>query len=144
MTKICRSALVNFSNEQMFDLVNDVEKYPLFVPFCSKCILISEDSNFITARLEISKGGFSKAFTTRNQLYPSKKIDMTLVDGPFKHLSGCWSFVPLSEEASKIELNLDFEFSNRLTDIAFSKIFNQLVQSMVAAFTERAKKVYAK
>ena len=142
MTKICRSALVPFSDEQMFNLVNDVEHYPLFVPFCSKCILVAQESDFITAKLEISKGGFSKSFTTRNQLYPTSKIDMILVNGPFKHLSGSWNFIPLSEDASKIELNLDFEFSSRLTDIAFSKIFNQLVQTMVAAFTERAKIVY--
>ena len=69
---------------------------------------------------------------------------MTLVEGPFKQLSGIWSFTALSDEASKIELNLDFEFSSRLTDIAFSKIFNQLVQSMVAAFTKRATEVYSK
>jgi len=143
MTNICRSALVSFSSEQMFNLVNDVEKYPLFVPFCSNCILLSKEQGFITAKLEISKGGFSKSFTTRNQLHPNNKIDLALVNGPFKYLTGSWDFIPLSDQASKIELNLDFEFSSRLTDMAFSKIFNQLVQLMVAAFTERAKIVYA-
>ncbi len=142
MTTICRSALIPFSREQMFELVNDVEKYPLFVPFCSNCILISKNNDYITVKLEISKGGFSKSFTTCNQLHPSNKVDMTLVNGPFKHLTGSWNFISLSNEASKIELNLDFEFSSKLTDIAFSKIFNQLAQSMVSAFTERAKRIY--
>ena len=142
MTNICRSALVPFSDKQMFDLVNDVESYPQFVPFCRTCILLSQDENSITARLEIAKSSFSKSFTTKNYLTPNNKVDMTLVDGPFNHLSGTWSFIPLSEDASKIELNLDFEFSSRLTDMAFSKIFNQLVQSMVAAFTKRAAKIY--
>ena len=142
MTNICRSALVPFSDKQMFALVNDVENYPQFVPFCKTCTLISQENKFITAKLEISKSSFSKSFTTKNQLFPYNKIEMTLVDGPFKHLSGTWSFISLSDDASRIELNLDFEFSNRLTDMAFSKIFNQLVQSMVAAFTKRASEVY--
>lgn len=148
MSNICRSALVPYSCKQMFDLVNDVEQYPKFVPFCSSCEFISnlQDANgleVITAKLNISKGAFTKSFTTKNSLHPYNKIDMNLVDGPFSHLSGEWTFTPLAEDASKIELNLNFEFSSRLTDIAFSKIFNQLVLSMVAAFTKRAKQIYS-
>ena len=78
-----------------------------------------------------------------NALEPARRIDMQLVDGPFKKLSGGWTFSPLSEEACKIELSLDFEFSNRFTEMAFGKIFSGLATSMVNAFTERARSVYS-
>ncbi len=142
MPQIERSALVFYSCQQMYELVNDVPSYPQFLPGCSKATVLSHQTDVITARLDISKAGISQSFTTRNTLTPHHYISMELVDGPFKFLRGGWRFVPLDENACKVVLELHFEFSNKLIEFAFGKIFNELTASMVQAFTERAKKVY--
>ena len=144
MKNITRSALVPFSAKQMFQLVNDIDNYHLFVPYCQQSSVIERNQQQVTAKLQVAKSGIAKSFTTRNSLQEDTLIKMELVDGPFSHLSGNWSFTPLSDCACKIELDLNFEFSNKLTTLAFSKIFNKLVQSMVAAFTQRAEKIYVK
>lgn len=143
MEQISRSALVNFSAEQMFNLVDDIESYQLFVPFCQESTVLERNNIDVIAKLLVAKSGIAKSFTTKNTLNKPHSIKMILVDGPFSHLEGGWQFKPLSETACKIELNLEFEFSNRLASFAFSKIFNLLIDSMVKAFTERAEKVYA-
>ncbi len=142
MEQINRSALVSFSAQQMYQLVDDITHYPEFVPHCKNAIVIQRNQKEVTAQLEISKGGIAKSFSTINRLTPGSRIHMQLIDGPFKYLSGDWEFTPLSDDACKIELNLEFEFSNKLTSIAFAGIFKHLVQSMVKAFTDRAEKIY--
>lgn len=142
MEVIKRSALVPFSAEQMYLLVDDIESYPEFVPNCKTAKITQRDEYKVCATLEVAKSGIAKSFSTQNTLIPNQKIHMELLDGPFKHLSGEWQFKPLAEDACKIELNLEFEFSNKLASMAFAGIFNQLIQSMVTAFTDRAKKIY--
>jgi len=140
---ISRSALVAFSAQQMFDLVDDIASYHQFVPYCQSSEELERDEQQVTATLMVAKSGIAKSFTTCNRLNPPNQIDLQLVDGPFSHLSGHWRFLPLADKACKIELDLQFEFANRLTSFAFSKIFNKLILSMITAFTERAEKVYA-
>ncbi len=142
MQTIYRSALVAFSAQQMFDLVDDIENYQAFVPYCQSSEVLKRETHQVTAKLVVAKSGLAKSFTTCNQLNPPNQISMQLVDGPFSHLSGHWNFVSLSDKACKIELQLEFEFSNALTSLAFSKVFNKLVGSMITAFTERAEKIY--
>ncbi|MBP2834573.1 MULTISPECIES: type II toxin-antitoxin system RatA family toxin [Dickeya] len=142
MPKISRSALVPFSAEQMYKLVNDVSSYPAFLPGCTGSRVLSSSESEMTAAVDVSKAGISKTFTTRNTLVDNQCILMQLVDGPFRQLSGDWRFTPLSEDACKVELNLDFEFKNALIELAFGKIFKELANSMVQAFTLRAKEVY--
>lgn len=142
MERIKRSALIAYSAEQMYRLVDDIEKYPEFVPYCKESEIIERSAEIVSAKLLVSKSGIAKSFSTTNTLTPFKSIHMELLNGPFKYLSGGWSFKALSEDACKIELDLEYEFSNKLASIAFSKIFNQLVQSMVTAFTERAQTIY--
>lgn len=142
MEKISRSALIPFSCEKMFHLVNDVEKYSEFLPYCKSSVIIKSAPQKIVARLLVAKGVIEKSFSTENILVPCQRIQMRLVDGPFKHLQGEWIFTPLSDQACKIELNLQFEFANQLSALAFAKIFNQLVEKMVAAFCQRAEKIY--
>ena len=142
METIKRSALIPYSAEQMFRLVDDIEQYPNFVPYCKSSQIISREDTSVCAKLEVAKSGIAKSFTTRNTLTQNETIKMELVDGPFKHLCGEWRFIPLAEDACKIELELEFEFSNKLASMAFASIFNQLIQSMVSAFTQRAEKVY--
>ncbi len=142
MPQIERSALVFYSARQMFELVADVPAYPQFLPGCSRSEVLAVDGQFQTARLEVAKAGISKSFTTRNTLLPHSALKMELVDGPFKFLRGGWQFVPLNEQACKVVLALEFEFSSKLVEFAFGKIFNELTMAMVQAFTERAKVVY--
>lgn len=142
MPRIEKNALVSYSAQQMYDLVNDIDAYPDFVPGCVNSRVEQQGDNFKVATLDISKAGIRKSFTTRNQLVPAERIDMSLVDGPFKDLSGGWRFIPLADDACKIQFELDFEFSNRLLGMAFGKIFSEVTSRMVDAFVQRAKKVY--
>lgn len=143
MPKISRSALVPFSAEQMYTLVNDVLSYPNFLPGCIGSRVLSATPEEMTAAVDVSKAGISKTFTTRNRLTSNQSISMQLVDGPFRQLSGGWRFTPLSTEACKVELHLDFEFKNALIELAFGKVFKELANGMVQAFTQRAKEVYS-
>ena len=142
MARINRSALVMYSAEQMYQLVNDVRAYPQFLPGCVASEVLESQADSMVARVEVAKAGIHKSFTTRNLLLAGRSIQMDLVDGPFRRLSGVWSFTSLDEQASKVELALEFEFSSRLVELAFGRIFNELVGSMVQAFTQRAKEVY--
>ncbi|EGQ9853900.1 type II toxin-antitoxin system RatA family toxin [Vibrio cholerae] len=142
MKQVSRSALVSFSAEQMFHLVNDVARYPEFLPGCSGSRVLELSEAHMVASVDVSKAGISKTFTTSNQLTPGVSIAMSLVDGPFKTLRGGWFFTPLDEAACKVELRLEFEFSSKMIELAFGKIFNELTSNMVNAFTRRAKQVY--
>lgn len=143
MSQISRSALVPFSAEQMYRLVNDVDSYPAFLPGCTGSRVLESSPQQMTASVDVSKAGISKTFVTRNTLTDNQSIQMQLVDGPFRKLSGGWRFTPLSDEACKVELNLEFEFTNMLVELAFGRIFKELASSMVQAFTQRAKEVYS-
>ncbi|WP_020561747.1 type II toxin-antitoxin system RatA family toxin [Methylosarcina fibrata] len=143
MTAVRKSALVKFSAQQMFDLVNDVESYPEFLPWCSASRILRREDDTVEAELMISKGGFNKSFATRNTLVQGSRITLSLLNGPFSSLSGTWNFIPLREDASKITLDLEFEMSGRLANLAFGTVFNQICNTMVASFTQRAKDVYA-
>jgi ribosome-associated toxin RatA of RatAB toxin-antitoxin module len=143
MTVVQKSALVKFSAKQMFDLVNDIESYPKFLPWCSASRILKREGDIIEAELTISKGGFKKSFSTRNKIDPGGKITVSLLEGPFTYLEGVWTFMPLREDASKISLDLEFEMPGVLASLAFGTVFNQICNTMVASFTERAKAVYA-
>lgn len=142
MPQIQRSALVHFSAEQMYRLVNDVDSYPEFLPGCVGSQIIDQDEQTMTASVQVAKAGIRNEFTTQNTLHPHDKIELKLVKGPFKQLSGAWYFQSLSEDACKVILELEFEFSNRLVAMAFGKIFKELAGAMVQAFSNRAKQVY--
>jgi len=143
MTLVQKSALVKFSALQMFELVNDIESYPQFLPWCSGSRIITRGEDFVEAELMINKGGFKKAFSTRNRIDWGGKITVSLLDGPFSRLEGVWRFMPLREDASKISLDLEFEMSGKLASLAFGAVFNQICNTMVSSFTNRAKDVYA-
>ena len=143
MPQIEKSALVMYSSQEMYDLVNDVDSYPQFLPHCSDAKVFSQQAQSMRAGMEISKAGLKKWFTTQNTLDSDQhKITLDLVDGPFKHLRGYWDFKALDEQACKVNLKLEFEFSNKLVEMAFGRVFNEVAKSMVQAFTERAKTVY--
>lgn len=142
MTTITRSALVMHTAEQMFNLVNDVESYPEFLPGCAATQLISKTDDELKAKLTISKAGVNQSFTTRNELVFPERMEMTLVDGPFSRFIGVWHFQRLSDEACKVSLDMDFEVNNKLAGIALGVVFKQVAGSMVDAFVHRANKIY--
>lgn len=142
MPTINRSALVMHSIEQMYALINDIPEYPNFLPDCRDSKVISADGNTVTASLLVSKGGLSKWFTTTNTLVSNQKIHLSLVDGPFKKLEGYWVLTPLSDEACKISLELEYEFSSKVVSLAFGKVFGHFSSNLVKVFTERAKEIY--
>lgn len=142
MPQISRTALVPYSAEQMYQLVNDVKSYPQFLPGCSGSRILDESASQMMAAVDVSKAGISKTFTTRNILVSNQSIIMQLVDGPFRKLMGGWKFTPIGDDACRIEFQLDFEFTNKLIELAFGRVFKELAGNMVQAFTMRAKEVY--
>lgn len=142
MAQVDRSALVLHTAEQMFDLINDVERYPEFLPWCSRTELLSQSEDELVATLFLSKAGIKYSFTTRNQLRRPAQMIIELEDGPFSTLAGTWDFKALSDEACKVHLNLNFEFSGKITSLAMSKVFNQVATTLVDAFVARADEIY--
>lgn len=142
MAQVSRSALLMYSAQEMYQLVNDVNAYPEFLPGCSKTAILSNDNDVMKASVTVSKAGISQTFVTENRLVPGKSISMNLVDGPFKQLTGGWTFIALDDQACKVCLDLQFEFSSKLIELAFGRIFHELVGSMVKSFSNRAKTVY--
>ena len=142
MKIVRKSALVTYSPQQMFLLVDDIDAYTDFLPWCSNSHVIERTDEFVKGNLEISYGSLNKSFVTKNINTPHSQIEMQLVEGPFKHLLGLWSFKALGEEGCKIELNMEFEFSNKLVDMTVGPVFGKIANSLVDAFTERAKSIY--
>jgi ribosome-associated toxin RatA of RatAB toxin-antitoxin module len=142
MTTIKRSALVAYTARQMFELVNSIEEYPRFLPWCRSSQIIDKADTQVEASLEIAWSGIHKSFITRNHLYPYERIDITLVKGPFRHLVGHWGFVAYGEHGCKINLDLEFELAGHFFDAVFEPIFNRIANSLVEAFCKRAAEVY--
>ena len=142
MTKVQRSALLPYSAAQMFRLVNDVATYPEFVPWCVKTSVHRESAEEKEATMSFAKRGIHASVTTCNELEEDKQIVMRLVKGPFKHLIGTWRFQKLDENSCKVELDMEFSFSNRLYAVTLGPVFNQVANKLVSAFTERANQLY--
>ena len=142
MAAVSKSALVRFPAHLMYELVEDCESYPKFLPWCSASRILRRSGDVVDAELEIAKGGFHKSFATRNTLLAPDEIRISLLEGPFAHLEGVWKFIPLRADASKISLDLEFEMAGKLSNLAFGAIFNQICNTMVGAFCDRAKDLY--
>ncbi|ANB01139.1 type II toxin-antitoxin system RatA family toxin [Ectothiorhodospira sp. BSL-9] len=142
MPSISRQAIVPYTPQEMFDLVNDVKAYPGFLPGCRSSAVLSADEDEIKASIELAKGAVRKSFTTRNRLQRNKMIEMRLVDGPFRHLEGFWRFDALNENATRVSLDLEFEFSNRIMSTVIGPVFHQVANSLVDSFVKRARVVY--
>lgn len=142
MRKVNRSALVPYTAREMFTLVDDIESYPEFVPWCNETTVESRSDDAVVATLELHKGPISKHFTTRNTRRGFEAIDMELVGGPFRQLSGGWRFQEIEGQGCRVSLELEFEFENRLVDMMFGAFFKEAGDSLVDAFTARARDVY--
>lgn len=142
MTAVSRTALVNYSPQEMYALVDDIEHYAGFLPWCRQTIILSREEREVKASIELARGGLHKSFTTLNRMLPGKMIEIQLVEGPFSHLHGFWRFDALGEQGCKVSLDMEFDFSNRLLELAIGPVFSQIVNTLVDAFVKRARDVY--
>lgn len=138
MPTIRRTALVEHSAARMFALVSDVQAYPARFDWCTGARMLEEDVDRIVARLDLRMAGFSTWFTTENRMAPPHHIDLRLVDGPFRRLTGRWEFHALDESACRVTLSLDFEPASRLLAPAFALGFQALADRMVDDFVRAA------
>ena len=144
MALVEKTVLVHHSTQQMFSLVDNIESYPSFLPWCGGASVESKEGHLIHATVMIDFHHVKKSFTTENRRDAPHLIEMKLVDGPFEILDGRWRFIPLGEKACKIDFRLHYEFSNKLLEALVGPIFNLIANSFVDAFTRRAEKVYKK
>lgn len=142
MPAINRSKVVPYTQEQMYQLVDDVHSYSEFVPWCVKSEEISRTQDEVHGKLTFASSGIEKSFSTLNRLLPHKMIELRLVEGPFKQLEGFWRFESVGEIESKVVLDLEFEFSSRLLALMFGPVFEQVAGTLVTSFCDRAKVVY--
>lgn len=141
MPTVQRSARVSYTREQMFDLVNDVERYPDFLHWCRGARIDLREGDTLEATLDIGVLGFHQRFRTRNTLQRPEKIGIDLVSGPFRRLHGEWRFVAV-EGGTEISLSLTFEVTLSPFGVVFAKVFEELAASQMSAFTTRAAKLY--
>jgi ribosome-associated toxin RatA of RatAB toxin-antitoxin module len=142
MAQVEKTVLVGHSAQRMFDLVDMVELYPEFLPWCGGIDILQRDDAVTVATLHIDYHHIKQNFTTENhKIYPTL-MDIKLKDGPFRHLEGIWRFIPLSDDACKIDFRLNYEFSNAFLEKLISPVFSHIANTFVDAFVERAEQVY--
>jgi ribosome-associated toxin RatA of RatAB toxin-antitoxin module len=139
MRQVTRSALVAQPPSRMFALINDVERYPEFVPGCTHARIESRTPSEIIATLSVRRGPLQAEITTRNTLEPDRRVTMTLVRGPFRELTGEWKLTPVGEAGCRVELFMRFAFANRMSALVLEPIFEQTAASLVDAFVARAR-----
>ncbi|MCF6254135.1 MAG: type II toxin-antitoxin system RatA family toxin [Thiomicrorhabdus sp.] len=142
MKKISRTALLPYSALQVYNLVNDVASYPEFLPWCGGAEVVFETESEMVAKVTIAKAGLQQTFETRNHLVPGERIEMHLVEGPFKYLRGEWVFKALDVDACKIQFEVEFEVSSGVLNMALGSVFEHISSTLVDSFCERAKVIY--
>lgn len=142
MPRVEKSALVQHTAMQMYELVANVDDYQHFLPWCSNSRVVSADAQQICGEIEVSRLGIRQKFTTCNRIDPGRSMTLELKEGPFSRLEGLWVFTALSDEACKVQLTLDFEFSGSLINRAFGQVFSMIANELVDAFCKRADQVY--
>lgn len=144
MQRVRKSVLVPYSSAQMFALVDDVERYPEFLPWCGGARVLGCREHGKTARLDIDYHGVKAHFTTDNANQAPESIVVTLRDGPFRHLHGEWRFRALGDDACKIEFELAYEFATTLLDRVIGPVFTHIANTFIDAFVRRAETIYGR
>ena len=142
MAEIEKSVLIGYSANRMFALVDKVEDYPKFLPWCGGSSVITQNESITHATIVIDYHHIKHSFTTENIRKPSELITMTLLDGPFQNLDGHWRFIPLAENACKIEFRLHYTFAHIFLEKLVGPVFFMIANSFVEAFIQRAEEVY--
>ena len=142
MAMVEKSLLIEHSAQQMFDLVDEVEDYPGFLPWCSQTRVDFRDASRTVATLHINYRSVKSHFTTENEKEIPLRMRIKLIDGPFRRLEGLWHFRPLAENACKIEFRLSYDFSSKMFEKVIGPVFSQIANTFVDAFVRRADEVY--
>lgn len=143
MARVEKSVLVAHTPERMFELVDRVEDYPDFLPWCGGTELKARDAERTVATIHIAYMGIRQSFTTENHKIPPREMRITLQHGPFSYLEGDWLFAPLGDDACKVEFRLEYAFSSRMLEGLLMPVFSQITSTFVDAFVRRADEVYA-
>jgi ribosome-associated toxin RatA of RatAB toxin-antitoxin module len=142
MADVRKIVLVNHSAKKMFHLVDYVEDYPLFLKWCGGTKVLERNDTITKASIHIQYSGVNQSFTTQNTKHNHDRIDLKLIDGPFKRLEGYWIFTPIHEDACNIEFHLHYEFSNFILDKLISPVFGKIANTFVDSFVAQADKIY--
>ena len=142
MAVVHKSVLLHYSAAQMFALVDRVEDYPSFLPWCGGVDVRERSAERLLAAIQINYHGVKQSFTTENSNVPPTQMTMKLVEGPFRHLDGTWKFTPLRDDACKIEFDLHYEFSSKILEKLIGPVFSKIADSFVDSFCQRAETVY--
>lgn len=142
MRSVHKSVLVTYSAQQMFDLVDRVEDYPKFLPWCGGTQILERGADQTLARIDIDYRGVRAHFTTANRNQAPDRIVITLRDGPFRRLDGIWQFRALSEAACRVEFELNYEFATGVLEKLIGPVFGRIADSFIDAFVKRAAAVY--
>ena len=139
MQRVMKSVLVPYPAARMFELVDRVEEYPQFLPWCGGAKIVEQSGDRKTARIDIDYHGVRAHFTTDNVNRPPESIVITLKDGPFRHLHGEWRFRPLGETGCKVEFELAYEFATQMLDKVIGPVFGHIARTFIDAFVKRAE-----
>lgn len=142
MAVVHKSVLLAYSAAQMYALVENFEDYPKFLPWCGGAEVRQREGSKVVAVMTINYHGVKQIFSTENTNTPPTSIEMVLIEGPFRHLTGSWNFKPLREDACKIEFELHYEFSSKVLEQLIGPVFNMIANSFVDSFCKRAEAVY--
>ncbi|HSX20007.1 MAG TPA: type II toxin-antitoxin system RatA family toxin [Gammaproteobacteria bacterium] len=144
MPQVSKIVQVPFTAQQMYDLINDIEAYPQFLPWCKTATIHTRDATKLEASLCIGKGLVTQTISTSNTMVPNAQIKMQYKAGPFKRCAGSWDFVPAENDHCKVVFNIDYEFRSILTAMTMEPIFNPITNTMIDAFYKRAQTIYGK
>ena len=142
MPEVSKTVIVSYLPEQIYRLVDAVERYPEFLPWCTGSKVLSREANVMRATLDVGFRGVKQSFSTENLNAPPHEITMKLIDGPFRALDGHWRFSDLGGKGCKIEFNLAWAFSSVILGALVGPVFSHIADTMVEAFVKRAEKVY--
>ena len=144
MRKLEKQINIDHSSKNMFNLVNNTKSYPDFLPWCSNSIILNENENTIDAEIYIDFFGIKQKFSTQNKIIKNEEINITLIDGPFKSLNGCWRFIDKGTDKCLIDFKIEYDFSNFFIEKVFGSVFSIIVNSLMDSFIERANELYKK
>jgi ribosome-associated toxin RatA of RatAB toxin-antitoxin module len=142
MTEISKTTVVPYTSDEMYVLVNDIESYPIFLPWCTEAKILSQQEDNLTAKLSLALGKIKQSFTTENTMHDGSRIDMILIEGPFKHLTGYWRFIQEDDQSCHVHLHMHFEFKNKIIKHTLGKAFYKVMDSLVESFVQRAQQIY--
>ncbi|MFZ1908882.1 MAG: type II toxin-antitoxin system RatA family toxin [Burkholderiales bacterium] len=144
LKRTARSAIVEHSTAEVYALVDDIESYPEFLPWCRDAKVLQRGPKRTVATLTVGVRGVRQSFTTENANRPGEAIDLRLVEGPFRSFSAAWRFTPLGEYAARIEFSMEYEFSNKVLAKVLEPLFDRIADTMVTAFSRRADRLHGK